>query len=183
MGRSEQYKQRKESVHPEEDAVVNGDQSVDLSGGRAASSSVSIVVQIKEKAKETVEEECLSDNTESSNQPRSDNSSDCESSSEPENDLVQSAAALAKQQNQSSDKVKLFDEYESCENAAQLLQTQNNVLEQQAKEDLERRNEDIYPHFSSDEELDGSHETSRELDEINKDEALDDEQSAMSERL
>lgn len=70
----------------------------------------------------------------------------------------------------------LFDEYESCENAAQLLQTQNNVLEQQAKEDLERRNEDIYPHFSSDEELDGSHETSRELDEINKDEALDDEQ-------
>lgn len=71
----------------------------------------------------------------------------------------------------------LFDAYESCENSTQLLQTQNNVLQKQAKEDLERRNEDIYPHFSSDEELDdeecGSHELNRELDD--RDEALEDE--------
>ena len=72
----------------------------------------------------------------------------------------------------------LFDEYESCENAAQLLQTQNNVLQKQAEEDLERRNEDIYPHFSSEEELDDDlPETSpRELDEIDQHEPLDDEQ-------
>ena len=77
----------------------------------------------------------------------------------------------------------LFDEYESCENSAQLVQTQNNLLEKQAKEDLERRNEDIYPHFSSDEEPDDeSGEASRELAEIDgkKDEELDE---ALDERL
>lgn len=74
----------------------------------------------------------------------------------------------------------LFDEYESCENSTQLLQTQNNVLQKQAKEDLERRKADIYPHFSSeDEELDDErHEPNRELDEIAQDEALDDEPHA-----
>lgn len=107
MGRSEQYKQRKKAFTQKKMQFVNGDQSVDLSGGRAASSSVRLSSKSKKKQKKPVEEECLSDNTESSNQPRSDNSSDCESSSEPENDLVQSAAALAKQQNQSSDKVKV----------------------------------------------------------------------------
>lgn len=46
---------------------------------------------------------------------------------------------------------RLFDEYENCENSARLVQAQNNILQRIEKEDAERRNEDIYPHFSSDE--------------------------------
>lgn len=67
----------------------------------------------------------------------------------------------------------LFDEYENCENSTQLIQTQNNVLQRQAQEDLERRNEDIYPHFSSSED---EYLESNETTELNnKDEALNDE--------
>lgn len=105
MGRSDQYKQRKKAFTQKKMQFVNGDQSVDLTG-RAASSS-SRLSKTKKKPKKPVEEEFLSDNTESSNQPRSDDSSDCESNSGPENDLVQSAAALANQQNSSGDKVKI----------------------------------------------------------------------------
>lgn len=106
MGRSDQYKQRKKAFTQKKMQFANGDQSVDLSG-RTACSSVRQSSKAKRKQKKQVEEECLSDNTESSNQPLSDHSSNCESDSESENDLVQSAAALAKQQNGSSDKVKV----------------------------------------------------------------------------
>ena len=105
MGRSDQYKQRKKAFTQKKMQFVNGDQSVELSGRPAFSSAQPS--KSKKKPKKPVEEECLSDNTESSNQPRSDDSPDCESDSEPENDLAQSAAALAKQQSNSGDKVRV----------------------------------------------------------------------------
>lgn len=78
----------------------------------------------------------------------------------------------------------LFDEYDSCANSTQLIQTQNNIMQRIKREDLERRNEDIYPHFSSDEQDEECAQMTREDNELDdqfkveqcKDEQFKDEQ-------
>lgn len=47
---------------------------------------------------------------------------------------------------------RLFEQYERCENSTEIVTCQNNLLQEMQTEDQERREEDIYPHFSSDED-------------------------------
>lgn len=47
---------------------------------------------------------------------------------------------------------RLFNQYERCDDSTEIVTCQNNVLKQLEEEDAERRLEDIYPHFSSEEE-------------------------------
>src|SRR5690606_32495639 len=46
----------------------------------------------------------------------------------------------------------LFERYEKCQTSNEIVVCQNNLLQELDEEDKERRNADIYPHFSSDEE-------------------------------
>ena len=72
---------------------------------------------------------------------------------------------------------RLFDEYEQCANSTQLVQAQNNILLRIEQEDLERREIDIYPHFSSDEDKE-------ELNELAENEASDElKEQFLNERI
>ena len=101
MGRSDQYKQRKKAFTQKKRQNLNGDELVDLNKRPTTSSKSN-----KKKKKQQIKEECFSES--STTQPDSDNSSNCTSMSEQDNDLKQSEAAIAKQQQfNKNDKLKI----------------------------------------------------------------------------